>query len=225
MNRTRTREPLTRDRIVEAALRIADTEGLEAVTMRRLGRELGVEAMSLYNHVESKEAVLMGVLERVMAEFDVPEADGQDWVARIREMSRRFRRLLLRHPGAIPLLSEKSGPMTDPRALRPIEVALETLRGAGLSEEATIHAYRAVVGFIVGSVMLEVAGFMNPEESGWAHVEEMLEVIPVEQFPHLVEMLPAMHDCDADSEFEHGLDLLLTGLEARLDDRPPGRAR
>jgi len=215
VNRTRTREPLSRDRIVEAALHLADAEGLEAVTMRRLGRELGVEAMSLYNHVTDKDAVLTGVLERILGEFDVPEQEDQDWVTRVRELARRFRQLLLRHPGVIPLLSEKSGPITDPRALLPIEVALETLRSAGLSEEETVHAYRAVVGFVVGSVMLEVAGFLNPEEEAWVHMQEMMAAIPVERFPRLMEMLPALHDCDADIEFEHGLDLLLAGLQAR----------
>jgi AcrR family transcriptional regulator len=209
------RQPLSRDRIIEAALKVMDREGLDAVTMRRLGRELGVEAMSLYNHVEDKDAVLRGVLALVLADFDLPEDEELDWIERIREMSRTFRALLLRHPGVIPLLSEKSGPITDPRALVPIETALGTLRGAGLSEPETIHAYRAVVGYVVGSVALEVAGFLNPGDAGQAHFEEMREAIPVERFPHILELLPAMHACDPQEEFERGLDLLLTGLRAR----------
>jgi AcrR family transcriptional regulator len=209
------RQPLTRERILEAALRVMDEEGLEAVTMRRLGRELGVEAMSLYNHVEDKDAVLKGVLALVMAGFDLPEDRDLDWIERVRQMSRTFRSLLLRHPGVIPLLSEKSGPITDPRALVPIETALQTLRDAGLSEAETIHAYRAVVGFVVGNVALEVAGFLNPGDAGTAHLEEMAATIPVERFPQIIELLPAMHDCDASEEFEHGLDLLLTGLSTR----------
>jgi hypothetical protein len=99
---------------------------------------------------------------------------------------------------------------------RPIEVALETLRSAGLSEEGTVHAYRAVVGFVVGSVMLEVAGFLNPEDQ-MAHIAEMVEAIPVERFPRLMEMLPAIHDWHPEEEFEHGLDIMLRGLRATVE--------
>jgi TetR/AcrR family tetracycline transcriptional repressor len=211
------RQPLTRDRILEAALLVMDREGLEAVTMRRLGRELGVEAMSLYNHVEDKDAVLRGILARVLGDLALPKKEDLDWIERIREMSRTFRALLLRHPGVIPLLSEKSGPITDPRALAPIEAALQTLRGAGLSEQDTIHAYRAVVGFVVGNVALEIAGFLNPDDEALAHLEEMRDAIPVERFPRVIELLPAMHACDPDQEFEHGLELLLTGLRTRVE--------
>jgi AcrR family transcriptional regulator len=213
--RTETREPLTGERIIEAAVRLMDREGLEAVTMRRLGRELGVEAMSLYNHVADKDALLRGILARVLADFELPKGSDLDWIERVRRMARTFRELLLRHPGVIPLLSEKSGPITDPRALVPIETALQTLRDAGLSEADTIHAYRAVVGFVVGSVALEVAGFLNPGDAGASHLEEMAAAIPLERFPRIVEMLPAMHGCDPADEFEHGLDLLLTGLRTR----------
>ena len=210
------RKPLSGERIIEAALRVMDQEGLEAVTMRRLGRELGVEAMSLYNHVEDKDAVLRGILARVLGDFELPGDRDLDWIERIREMSRTFRALLLRHPGVIPLLSEKSGPITDPRALAPIETALQTLREAGLSQEETIHAYRAVVGFVVGNVALEIAGFLNPDDEALAYLEQMRDAIPVERFPRVIELLPAMHACDPDQEFEHGLDLLLTGLRSRV---------
>jgi AcrR family transcriptional regulator len=213
--RTETREPLTGERIIEAAVRLMDREGLEAVTMRRLGRELGVEAMSLYNHVADKDALLRGILARVLADFELPQGPDLDWIERVRQMARTFRELLLRHPGVIPLLSEKSGPITDPRALTPIETALQTLRDAGLSEAETIHAYRAVVGFVVGSVALEVAGFLNPGDAGAAHLAEMAASIPLERFPHIVALLPTMHGCDPAEEFEHGLDLLLTGLRTR----------
>ena len=213
--RTETREPLTGERIIEAAVRLMDREGLEAVTMRRLGRELGVEAMSLYNHVADKDTLLRGILARVLADFELPQGPDLDWIERVRQMARTFRELLLRHPGVIPLLSEKSGPITDTRALTPIETALQTLRDAGLSEAETIHAYRAVVGFVVGSVALEVAGFLNPGDAGTAHLAEMAASIPLERFPHIVALLPAMHGCDPAEEFEHGLDLLLTGLRTR----------
>jgi AcrR family transcriptional regulator len=213
--KTQTRRPLSHERIIDAAVGLMDREGLEAVTMRRLGRELGVEAMSLYNHVEDKDAVLRGILARVLSDFELPRDPELDWVERVRQMARTFRELLLRHPGVIPLLSEKSGPITDPRALVPVETALQTLRDAGFSEPETIHAYRAVVGFVVGSVALEVAGFLNIADAGPAHLEEMQAAIPSERFPRIVELAPAMLRCDPAEEFEHGLDLLLTGLRSR----------
>lgn len=217
MNKTATRQPLTRERIIDAATRVMDAEGLEAVTMRRLGRELGVEAMSLYNHVEGKDAILTGVLEMVMSQFELPEGSDEDWIERIRTMSRNFRRLLLAHPRSVPLFTEmdRREPMTSPSALRPIEVALDTLRTAGLSPEETVHAYRAVVGFILGSVLLEIGGFFDPPEDE-AHLQAMAATLSAEQMPRLMEMLPALHECDADREFEHGLDFILLGLRASL---------
>lgn len=217
VNRTDARERLTRERIVETALTLMDAEGMEAVTMRRLGRELGVEAMSLYNHVQDKDAILTGVLEVVMSEFELPQDDGEELIERIRTMARTFRRLLLAHPHAVPLFTEmdRREPMTSPSALRPIEVALDTLRTAGLSPEETVHAYRAIVGFVLGSVLLEIGGFFEAPEDE-AHLQAMAATLSVEQLPRLVEMLPALHECDADSEFEHGLDMLLGGLSTRL---------
>ena len=100
------RERLTRDRIIETALRVMDDEGLEAVTMRRIGRELGVEAMSLYNHVEDKDDILEGVTERVMNEFEFPDSTGR-WAEDARAMSREWRRLLALHPSVCQLLAER----------------------------------------------------------------------------------------------------------------------
>ena len=104
------RERLSRDRIIEAALRVMDGEGLEAVTMRRIGRELGVEAMSLYNHVEDKDDILEGVTERVMNEFEFPPSTG-DWASDAREMAREWRRLLGLHPSVCQLLAERHKPL------------------------------------------------------------------------------------------------------------------
>src|SRR5215218_7220008 len=107
---TRHREPLTRDRILEAALEVMDREGLEAVTMRRIGRELGVEAMSLYNHVRDKEDILDAICEEVMAQFRVPDA--QEWTEAARAGSHEYRRLLLAHPHVITLMTERKRPFT-----------------------------------------------------------------------------------------------------------------
>src|SRR5919198_630256 len=145
------RQPLSRDRILRAAVRVMDAEGVEAVTMRRLGRELGVEAMSLYNHVRDKEDILIGIIESVMTEFALPGGEG-DWLARVRTMAAEFRRLLLAHPNVVQLIAEHHGPPTSPNGFLPVEVALSTLRAGGLSPEETVHAYRALVGYVMGYV-------------------------------------------------------------------------
>ncbi|HXF56732.1 MAG TPA: TetR/AcrR family transcriptional regulator C-terminal domain-containing protein [Actinomycetota bacterium] len=216
--RRRTRPaPLTRRRVLEAAVRLMDREGLEAVTMRRLGRELGVEAMSLYNHVESKEDLLAGMLDVVLSEFELREGEGGDWPERVRALARAFRRLLHRHPGLIRLLAEEhEGTGLSPEALRPVEEALATLREAGLSEEATVHAYRALVGFTLGSVLLELGGFLSDaSRQGAAWAESLLRLAP-ERLPTFAAILPHLLRCDPDEEFEFGLDVLLGGLRARL---------
>ena len=125
------RERVTRDRIILSALRIMDEEGLEAVTMRRVGRELGCEAMSLYNHVRDKEDILDGICEAVLAEFTVPE--GATWEEAIRAGAREYRRLLLAHPTVLTLMSERRKPFTNPDSLRAYEFALGVFRSAGLS--------------------------------------------------------------------------------------------
>src|SRR6266581_5617128 len=110
------REPLTRQRIIRAALRIMDEEGLEAVTMRRIGRELGVEAMSLYNHVRDKEEILDAICEEVLSEFRFP-AD-QAWAETVRAAAREYRRLLLAHPRVITLMTGRKSPVTNPDSLK-----------------------------------------------------------------------------------------------------------
>ncbi len=214
------REPLTRERILQAALRVMDQEGLEAVTMRRLGRELGVEAMSLYNHVEDKEAILEGILEVVMAEFDFPEETG-DWEADVRAGARAWRRLMIAHPTVIALFAESKHPASSPERLLPMEWAFDLLGRGGLSDDEVVHAFRAFGGYIMGSVLNEVA---NPvpgtgDRDHRAEHEQVASMLPAEQFPNLTRLLPLMAECDAEVDFEFGLDLLIAGLRAKAS--PP----
>lgn len=185
--------------------------------MRRLGRDLGVEAMSLYNHVEGKEDILVGILERILAEFELPEEGPADWTERIRDMARSFRILLHDHPNAVPLFTEHRGPMSDPEALQVIETALRTLRGAGLSPEDTVHAYGTLVGFVLGYVALEVGALWGDPlaHEGWT--EKIAGSVDPAAFPTLMEMLPHMFiDCDREAEFEYGLDTIVAGLRSKL---------
>jgi AcrR family transcriptional regulator len=206
---------LSRELIVRTALRLMDDEGLESVTMRRVGRELGVEAMSLYNHVHDKEDLLDGVTEAVLGEFQwEPETD--DWVEQGREAARGWRRLLKSHPNVIRLMIERKHPLASADALRPTEIALDVLRRAGLSDRDTVHAFRAIGGYIFGVVMMEVGNLAPgpPHETGEMTPAELMRSIPPE-FPCLAQMLPWLMGCDDDATFELGLDLLLEGVRAK----------
>jgi AcrR family transcriptional regulator len=211
----RHRGRLSRERIVRTALEIMDAEGLEAVTMRRVGRKLGVEAMSLYNHVDDKEDLLDGVTEMVLGEFRwEPQTD--DWVEQGRDAAREWRRLLQAHPNVIRLMIERKHPLTTADALRPTEIALDILRRAGLSERDTVHAFQAIGGYIFGVVMMDIGNIApgRPDETGELTPAEMKRAVPP-GFPCLEQMLPWLMGCDSDATFELGLDLLLEGIRAK----------
>lgn len=212
----RRREPLSRERIIRTALRIMDEEGLEAVTMRHIGREVGVEAMSLYNHVRDKEDILDGIVEHVLAEFRVPRVD--DFMEAARLGAREYRRLLLAHPNVITLMTERKSAFTNVESLRAYEFALDRFRGAGLSEADSVKAFHAFGGYILGFVMMEL-GLMvgGPEDAEHARAhEDMARLLTTADLPRLREALPYIIDCDTEEQFEFGLDLLIHGILARI---------
>jgi AcrR family transcriptional regulator len=209
------REPLSRDRVIQAALRVMDREGLEAVTMRRIGRELGVEAMSLYNHVQDKDDILTGVVETVMAEFVFPDEGSSDWTERGRSAARAWRRLLKAHPNVITLMSEQRKPMTSLRALRPTDHAIGILRSAGLSDEEAVKAFRAFGGYVQGFVMAEIANMFGGDDVQ-ALPADVAGQLPVEELPDLAAAFPYLFRCDFDEAFEYGLDLMIRGLQAKI---------
>lgn len=208
------RAPLTRERVVEAALGIMDEEGLEAVTMRRVGRELGVEAMSLYNHVADKEDILAGVTQAVMAEFEFPPED-PDWRESARRTARAWRDLLKAHPNVITLMSHQRKPMTSVEALRPMEHALAILGRAGLSEHETVRAFRAFGGYVQGFVLAEIANMFGGDDSD-VRPEDVARMLPFQELPNLAAHLEHLFHCDLDAEFEFGLDLMIRGLDAKV---------
>jgi len=210
------REPLTRQRIVRAALRIMDEEGLEAVTMRRIGRALGVEAMSLYNHVRDKEEILDSICEEVLSEFEIPEA--RDWRGAMRAGAKEYRRLLLTHPRVITLMTGRKGPVTNIDSLKAYEFALGMFRDAGLSVLESIKALNALASYILGSVTLEL-GLTISGRADEAHLrahEEMGRLVASADFPHVRESLPHMIACDVDEQFDFGLELLIEAVAARV---------
>ena len=212
--RAETRERLTRDKIVGAALAIMDAEGLGAVTMRRVGRELGVEAMSLYNNVEDKDALLDGVCELVMRGFSFPPP-AEDWTVEARALARSFRQVLRTHPNVITLFSEHKGRMLSFDAFRPIDAALSCLRRAGLADHETAQAYRMFGGFIFGFVLMEVGQQFGKDLPGGMTPEQVAQMLP-DELATTAALLPELANCDPDVDFEYGLDLMIRGLEARI---------
>ena len=224
----RRRGALNRERVLGAAIALADEAGVEALTMRRLAKQLGVEAMSLYNHVANKEDILDGIVDIVFGEIEPPSTDVA-WKTAMRRRAISTREALRRHPWAIGLMEARSRP--GPANLRLHEAALKCLREAGFSLEATVHAYSVQDSYIYGFALQEKAlpsSFDTPE--GGAQVaERMLPQAPAADYPYSAEMVGehiAKAGYDFTAEFEFGLDLILDGLERfRAGGRQAPRAR
>ena len=202
------RRPLDRRRILEAAVRFVDREGLEALSMRKLGAELGVEAMSLYNHVPNKSALLDGMVEVLLGELEVPPED-IGWEERVREAYRAFRRLALEHPNVFPLLIVRPPDTMDGIWL--VEEFLKTLRGAGFDPDTALYAFRALSSYASGYAMSEIRGFaMEPSGARPGALR-----LPQGDFPHIHELDAHLGEVDRDAEFEFGLDLIIAGLREK----------
>jgi len=211
---TKPRTPLTRARIVDTALEIADTAGVEAVTMRRVGQELGFEAMSLYRHVKGKDDLLDGMLDVVLAEWELP-SDGEPWAEAVRTSALSVHAALRRHPWAARLL------MT-PGHLRPARLGymdrlLRALRRGGFDPDTTYHVYHLLDGHIFGFSLWEIA-YTSAETTDEELVARFIASVPWDDYPHLTEHRD-QHMTDGAhrevSAFEVGLDLILGGLESR----------
>jgi AcrR family transcriptional regulator len=208
------RAPLSRDRVLQAAVALADTGGISSLSMRKLGEALGVEAMSLYNHVASKGDLLDGMIDIVFSEIDLPSGDG-DWRAAMRRRAISARQVLRRHRWAIGLMESRTSP--GPATLRHHDAVLGCLRRAGFPVELTAHAYSLLDSYIYGFALQEASlPFGTGEEA--AHVaEEISGQFASGQYPYLTEM--AMEHVvqpgyDYGDEFETGLDLVLDALRA-----------
>jgi len=198
------------------AVRLADRDGLEAVTMRRLGQALGVVAMSLYKHVKNKDDILDGLLERVLAEVELPRP-GPDWEAELRRTALSMHDALARHPWACTLVM---APASSPNALeariRYIEALLRTLREAGFTPAQAYYGYHALDSHAVGFTMWELGHAVVPDN---AVVEQLTRQIESGAYPYLLEHARE-HDADhPQSSFEFGLDLIFD----RLRSLPEGR--
>jgi len=209
------RVPLSRERILNAALALADEGGAEAVSMRRVGQLLGVEAMSLYKHVSDKEAILDGIADLVMDEVEVPSPD-LDWRMSVRRSAISAHEALRRHPWAGPVLESRLNP--GPARLRYLDAVVGVLRSAGFDTATVARAFMAIDSHTYGFTMQEFAlPFEAASLQGVA--EEMAARVFADGYPNLAAMAELAMSGAQLLDFEFGLDLLLDGLE-RL--RPAG---
>ena len=212
------RAPLSRERVLDAAVQVADAGGIGSLTIRSLAQALGVKPMSVYHHVANKEQILDGIVDIVFSEIELPSPDGE-WRAEIRRRSASARRVLGRHRWAIGLLESRTNP--GPATLRHHEANLATLRAGGFSIEMTAHAYALIDSFVYGFALQEAS--LPFDDTNVAEVAApMMDMFRDGGFPHMVELATEhvlQPGYDFGDEFGFGLELILDGLSAL---RSPG---
>jgi AcrR family transcriptional regulator len=207
--------------VIEAALALVDSEGLEALTFRRLARDLGVTPMALYRYVASKDELLAAMADRAFEEFEFPDEGVPAWQDRLRTLGRSYRRVLLAHPSIAAV--ERSGegaPSVD--GLRIVEVLLGVLRQAGFSLEQAAVLHETLAQFVLALVLLETGGGgVRTAEQHERHVRELrakLLFLPASEFPNVMEAADYLcGGSEREAAFELALDLLIGGLERLLE--------
>src|ERR1039458_7282245 len=212
------RIPLSRERVLLAAVALADEGGLGTLSMRRLGEALGVEAMSLYNHVANKDELLDGMVDLVFGEIDLPSGQA-DWKTEMRQRAKSARQALRRHPWAIALMSSRTSP--GPATLRHHDAVIGSLRTAGLSVPMAAHAFSALDSYIYGFALQEATLPLGDTEQETVEVaQEMMAQVPADEYPHLTEFTVEhilKPGYDYGDEFAFGLELILDGLGRARD--------
>jgi AcrR family transcriptional regulator len=207
---------LTRRRVLDAAVALADRGGVRSLSMRKLARELGIEAMSLYHHVANKDDLLDGMVDLVFGEIELPTGEA-DWKAAMRRRAVSARAALRRHPWAIGLMESRSTP--GPATLRHHDAVLGILRTAGFSVALAAHAYAVLDSYIYGFALQEAGLPFQTSEELAAVGDTILSQLPAEEFPYFTEIAvehALQPGYDFGNEFEFGLDLILDGLDRAL---------
>ena len=214
----RRKEPLSRERVLATAMQLADEHGLEQLTMRRLGASLGVEAMSLYNHVANKEDLISAMLDAVVSKYQLPSPKAA-WKPALRASAISANKVLVLHPWA-PGLLLTFGATPGPGWRQWSESVLATLRNAGFSPEMTHHAFHALEGHIDGHSLRQV-NFTPKADELENLAADFMSGFDVEQYPFLVEHIRGhiRNEFKTKSGFEFGLDLILDGMERVLGTR------
>ena len=206
------RVPLSRERVLGAAIRLADQGGLESLSMRKLGQEFGVEAMALYYHFANKDEVIDGIVDIVFSEIELA-TDGTGWKTAMRQRAISLRDVLLRHRWAIGLMEARRN--AGPANLRHHDAVIGSLLTGGLSIEMAAHAYSLLDSYIYGFALTKLNLPFDTGEEVAEVAQGMLQRFPVNEYPNLVAMI-AEHirpGYDYVDEFEYSLDLILDGLE------------
>jgi AcrR family transcriptional regulator len=196
------RQPLSREAVLLAAVALVDEQGLGALTMRELGRRLGVEAMSLYNHVPGKEALLDGIVEVVLSKVG---SDAEDWRRAVQEIARGYRDASRSHPEIVMLFATRR--FTSPPWARTTDDLLAAFRRGGFDSVAAVHGYRVVSAYMTGYVFGELRLLDAPS------LQEYLEQIDPSEHPVLHELAGELETVDRAGEYDLGLELILDALE------------
>jgi AcrR family transcriptional regulator len=197
---------LSPEAIVSTAVRIIEAEGEAAASMRRIANELGVAAMSLYNHVPNKAALLEAVADWVGAQIALPDDPDAPWAARARLLVHGFRDTARQYPNCMQIAMSRAS--MSPVGLASLEYALGMLKEAGFSDEAALRVVRTVTSFVIGAIATESLR----SRAAQAAAESGFEPLPADQFPHLAALGPKLLVVDSDADFEFGLELLLAAV-------------
>lgn len=214
---TARRNTLSREKVVRAAVAMADESGGKVPSTRKLAEQLGVQAMALYHHFRNKDALLDGMVDFVFAEVELP-ADGLDWQTAMRRRAASMRAALIRHPWAIALMDSRAN--AGPATLRHHNAVIGCLRSQGFTIAGAAHAFSLLDAYIYGFVIQELALPLGSPDEVQEAAGSLLERAPAEEFPYLIEMAvehalkPGYAYAD---EFKIGLDLIIDGLEQRRD--------
>jgi AcrR family transcriptional regulator len=209
----RRRTPLTRERVLQAAVRRADEGGIESLSMRKLGQELGVEAMALYHHFANKDDLVDSMVDLVFGEIELPSTGG-DWRTAMRQRAIAVRDALQRHRWAIGLMESRRRP--GPANLRHHDAVIGSLRAGGYDIAMAAHAYSLLDSYIYGFALTKMNLPFETSDDVAEVAQSMLEPFPADEYPYMVEILTdhvMKPGYDYGEEFEYGLDLILNGLE------------
>jgi AcrR family transcriptional regulator len=211
--KSKTRVSLSKERVLVAAVILADEGGVASLTMRKLAERLNVEAMSLYHHIATKEEVLDGMVDIVFGEIELPSCEA-DWKTAIRQRALSARAVFSRHPWAIGLMESRTNP--GPMTLRNLDAVVGSLRKAGFSITMAAHAFSVLDSYVYGFVLQEVRLPYKTSDELEKVAETILRQMPEDRYSYLDEMIREQAlkpGYDYAKEFEFGLDLILDGLE------------
>jgi len=216
------RPRLTRERVLKAALEFVDANGLAALSMHKLGAELGVQGMSLYSHVASKDALLDGIVEAMTWEAQLPPAGGADWRDALRHLAAEIRGTILRHPAAAPLLVSRRVMPT--RRLEQTDAYVRLLMRAGFTEERAMDVLRTVVMYAHGYALVEAcftacAGCGPWPQDELSQMRRVTDMVPRDAPDHLLRLAMLFCGrCNMDDQFSLGIDLMIRGLDGQDGD-------